>query len=279
LDKMATYNVELRARKEAASEPSLDANIHQALEELSQLVDFSAVKASDGSTTILIGGQTTAVIGDHVYHLGAGATSTESTILDAKGTDISGQIGSGRISALLKLRNETVPSYLSDLNKLAAGLADSVNTALAGGLDANGNVPTTPLFSYDAANGEALTLAVNPLSPSDIAAASVTAAGGNQNALALADLGSSRQIDGFTFAEFYGNVAGRVGRDAASAQQDQQTGSALLSQARSFRSDTSGVSLDEEAAKLIQFQKSYQAAAKLISVLNDLTDTLIGVIR
>jgi len=79
--------------------------------------------------------------------------------------------------------------------------------------------------------------------------------------------------------EFYGNLAGRVGRDVANAQGDQQTFVALLIQAQSFRSDSSGVSLDEEAAKLIQFQKSYQAAAKLVSVLNGLTDTLLGIIQ
>jgi len=120
---------------------------------------------------------------------------------------------------------------------------------------------------------------VNALSTSDVAAASATAPGGNGNALVLADLGKSRQIDGFTFTEFYGNLGGRVGRDSASAKDDQVTSGSLLTQARSLRSDSSGVSLDEEAAKLIQFQKSYEAAAKLISVLNDLTDTLIGVIR
>ena len=279
LDKIATLNGEYRRQSDAGSDPSLDADVHRTLEELSQLVDFSATKADDGSTTIQIGGQTTAVIGDHVYKLGVDFSGTQAKILNAQGTDISGQIGSGKIHALLDERNETIPSYLSDLNNLAIGLADGVNTALAGGLDANGNVPTVPLFTYDVTNGAAQTLSTNPLATSDIAAASASAPGGNGNALALADLARSKQIGGFTFVEFYGNLAGRVGRDVATAQSDQQTFGALLTQARSFRSDSSGVSLDEEAAKLIQFQKSYQAAAKLVSVLNDLTNTLIGIIR
>jgi flagellar hook-associated protein 1 FlgK len=52
-----------------------------------------------------------------------------------------------------------------------------------------------------------------------------------------------------------------------------------LAQAQSLRSSASGVSLDEEAAKLIGFQKSYQAAAKLISVLNELTNSLMGILK
>ena len=279
LNKIATLNTQYRSNSDAGSNPSLDADVHRTLEELSQLVDFSATKAEDGSTTIQIGGQTTAVIGDHVYQLGVDYSGTQAKIRNAQGTDISGQIGSGRIRALLDERNETIPSYLSDLNDLAIGLADTVNTALAGGLDANGNVPTVPLFTYDVTFGAAQTLNTNPLATSDIAAASATAPGGNGNALALADLGKSRQIGGFTFVEFYGNLAGRVGRDVAASESDQQTFGALLTQARGFRSDSSGVSLDEEAAKLIQFQKSYEASAKLVSVLNDLTDTLMGIIR
>lgn len=279
LARIATLNGESRKHSDAGSDPSLDAAVHSTLEELSQLVDFSATKADDGSTTIQIGGQTTAVIGEHAYKLGVGFSGTQAKILNAQGTDISGQIGSGKIRALLDERNQTIPSYLSDLNNLAIGLADTVNTALAGGLDANGNVPTVPLFTYDVTNGAAQTLKTNPLATSDIAAASATAPGGNGNALALADLGKSKQIGGFTLVELYGNLAGRVGRDVATAQGDQQTFGALLTQARSFRSNSSGVSLDEEAAKLIQFQKSYEAAAKLVSVLNGLTDTLIGIIR
>ncbi|MEO8128409.1 MAG: flagellar hook-associated protein FlgK [Bryobacteraceae bacterium] len=279
LDKIATLNAEYRKGSDAAQNPSLDADIHRALEELSQLIDFSATKADDGSFTIQIGGQTTAVIGDHAYKLGVDLSGAQAKIQNAQGIDISAQITSGRVRGLLDERNITIPSYLSDLNDLAAGLADAVNAGLANGLDANGNVPTVPLFTYDPVNGAALTLATNKLAPSDIAAAAATAPGGNGNALALADLGKSKQPNGFTFVEAYGNLAGHVGRDVAAAQSDQQTFGALLTQAQSFRSDSSGVSLDEEAANLIQFQKGYQAAAKLISVLNDLTDTLIGIIR
>ncbi len=279
LDQIASLNVEYRKSADAGNDPSLDAKVHSTLEELSQFVDFTATKADDGSFTIQIGGQTTAVVGDHVYKLNADFGGTSARVLNFSGTDITTQIASGKLSALLQERNQTIPSYASDLNTLASGLADSVNSALGGGLDANGNVPTTALFSYDVSLGAAQTLSVNALSPSDIAAASATSPGGNGNALALADLAKSQQINGFTFTEFYGNLGGRVGRDVASARGDQQSAGALLAQARTFRSDSSGVSLDEEAAKLIEFQKSYQASAKLLSVLNDLTDTLIGLIK
>jgi flagellar hook-associated protein 1 FlgK len=279
LARIADYNSAARQTFDANKDPSLDAGLHQTLEQLSELVDFTAIKAENGTTTILIGGQTSAVIGDHVYPLHVQVSGTQAQIMNAENEDISGQIDAGRIPALLKTRNETIPSYLNDLNSLATAFADRVNSILGGGLDINGNVPATPLFTYDATNGAAFTLSVNALDPGDIAAASMTAPGGNGNSLALADLTKSKEINGFTFTEFYGNLGGRVGRDLASARDDQQSRGALLAQAQSLRSAASGVSLDEEAAKLIGFQKSYQAAAQLISVLNTLTDSLMGILR
>lgn len=53
----------------------------------------------------------------------------------------------------------------------------------------------------------------------------------------------------------------------------------LLAQSRGLRDQVSGVSLDEQAVILIQFQRAYQANAKLITVLNDLTATAVGLLR
>jgi len=112
LDKIATYNKEFRARGDAGSDPSLDANVHRTLEELSQLVDFNAVKASDGSTTILLGGQTTAVIGDHSYHLGVGSTDSQASVYDAEGLDNhrANQLGADQRSAENKKHDHSVLS-------------------------------------------------------------------------------------------------------------------------------------------------------------------------
>ena len=97
--------------------------------------------------------------------------------------------------------------------------------------------------------------------------------------LQLASLASSKEISGFTLTEFYGNVAGRIGRDLTSARDDQQASGSLLLQAKTLRADKSAVSLDEEAARLMEFQKSYQAAAKLVGVLTAVADTILGLIK
>jgi flagellar hook-associated protein 1 FlgK len=70
-----------------------------------------------------------------------------------------------------------------------------------------------------------------------------------------------------------------VGRDIANAQQEQTVQQNLVSQAQQQRATASGVSLNEEAAKLLQFQQSYQAIGKLVGVLDSLTQTVIDMVK
>jgi flagellar hook-associated protein 1 FlgK len=53
----------------------------------------------------------------------------------------------------------------------------------------------------------------------------------------------------------------------------------LLERASAAVQEVSGVNLDEEAAKLIQYQQAYQASAQIISIANTLFDTLINAVR
>lgn len=279
LSTMQTLNKDVRQNFEMASDPTFDAKVHNTLEQLSEFVDFTALPQADGTTEILIGGQTTALVGDHVYPLQTDVSGASASILDNQGNDITRQISSGRLNGLLTTRNQSIPTYLDSLNTLASTLADRVNSTLAGGIDANANTPSQDLFQYDSAIGAAQTLKINNLAPGDLAAALPAAPGGNGNAIALTQLASSREINGYTFTQFYGTIGGAAGSELSAVKEDVQTRESLLAQARSFRSDESGVSLDEEAARLITFQRSYQASAKLVSVLNDLSETVLGILR
>lgn len=261
------------------SDPSLEAGLYNALEELAGLVSFSAVMQPDGSATVLLAGQSPLVFGDQQYEVQLDLTQTDARLLNAQGEDLTDRLPAGRISSLLDQRNNLLPELTAGLDQIAQTVADEVNAVLQSGLDANGEPPAMPLFSYDATQGVALTLAVNPLAPSQVAAALGTAPGGNGNALELAAFSQRRTIGGATFAEAYGNLAARVGRELRTAKDDHVTHQQLLIQARSLRQDASGVSLDEQAARLLEYQKAYQATAKLFTVLNELTDTVLGLLR
>jgi len=257
----------------------VDATLNASLEELSQYVDFKALQQPDGSVTVYMGGQTPLVMGNSSMPLQADFSSPQTKILDVAGKDVTSQIQSGKLGGMLQTKNVALPSYLADLNTLAQAVADQVNGSLSQGIDQNGAAPTTDLFSYNTTAGAATSLSVNTLTPDQIAAALPGAPSGNGNALALAQLANAKAVNGYSFAQFYGATAGKVGRALSNANDDTITNQQLLAQAQTMRSNLSSVSLDEEASHLIAFQRAYQATSKLLTVLDDLTSTLINIIK
>jgi len=275
---IAEVNSKNRVDPFGTIDAGVDAELNSTLEQLSQLTNFSALQQPDGTISLFIGGQTPLVVGDQVYAIEGDFSTSRTAILSNTGRDITDEIAGGKLSALLDDNNNLLPSYLDDLNTLAKSLADQVNGTLESGIDQNGAAPVTDLFTYDPNVGAAVSLAVNPLTPDQIAAALPGAPGGNGNALILAKLGDGTSLNGYTFSQFYGNLGGRVGNDLSTATENQTTKQQLLTQAQTLRQQVSGVSLDEEAEHLMTFQRSYQAVSKMLSILNSLTDTLMNII-
>ncbi len=281
-EQIAGINKVYRASASASQDAGLDAQLNAALEELSGLANYNVVRTSDGAANVFLGGQTILVFADKSKAISADFSSVQTVVRNSEGADVTSQItqtGGGRLGALVGEKNTTIPAYLSQLNTLAASFADNVNAMLAQGVGRDGLPPPADLFTYNAITGAAVTLGVNALTPDQVAAALPGAPGGNGNAIAVAQLATQPVAGGFTFTEAFGNLGARVGRDVSSAQNEQERYKDSVAQARQFRSDQTGVSLDEQAALLLQFQQAYQAVGKLISVVNDLTETVMNIIR
>lgn len=259
-------------------DPSLDARLHALLEELAQVADFTAIRQEDGSVTILLGGQTPLLVGEQQFEIAADVSSPQARLLDFAGRDITGQVTQGRLGAQLDFRNRLLPDLTASLNRLAAGLADRINEVLAEGLDRNGQ-PGAPLFAYDAPELAAATLRVTEITPDELAAAAPDAPGGNGNALALAALAESPQLDGFSFTGYYGWIARRVGSALEDARDGAEQQKQMLLQTQWLREQAQAVSLDEEAVNLVRFQRAYEAAARVIRAIDELLETVIGLVR
>ena len=107
----------------------------------------------------------------------------------------------------------------------------------------------------------------------------------NRNALKLIDLQNRTTIGinplapattGSSFTDAYGDLVERVGTLTSQARVDGEATGSILKQATDNRDSVSAVNLDEEAAKLIQFEQYYQASAQIIQVARNLFDTLIN---
>ncbi|MDX5297458.1 MAG: flagellar hook-associated protein FlgK, partial [Gammaproteobacteria bacterium] len=102
----------------------------------------------------------------------------------------------------------------------------------------------------------------------------------NRNGLNLAGLANSLTLQGgLSFNGAYNDLVGNVGTLTNQARMDQEAGQVLLSQSETQWQQKSGVNLDEEAGRLIQYQAAYNASAQVVSIARDLFDTLINTFR
>lgn len=279
-------------------DPSIQANLESSIESLSKLANTSVLYASNGTATVLLAGQAPLVEGNQANPISVNFANSSTggnanavpdvQILDASGNDITGDISQGTLGGLLTVSNTILPSLQGNgqqqgaLNVLAQQVADRVNAILTGATTTTGAAGTA-LFTYSSTSpvDVAATLAVNPAITA-AALAPANANGSNAAALQLSDLGDSTasadEIDGQTINEYTAAIASQIGEQAAAAQTGQTQATQLLSQAQAMQTQISGVSLDAQAALVMQLQQGYDAAGKMVSVISSLANTLINMV-
>jgi flagellar hook-associated protein 1 FlgK len=272
----------------AQNDSGVQANLSNSLQTLSGLVNISVNYAPDGSASVLLDGQTALVTGQTANTLSISQPNStgDLQLLDQAGQDVTAQATQGQLGGLLQVQNQTIPQSLGQVNQLAQSLADRVNTILTSGQVSAGPppVPGTALFTYTSAATAAATLSVNPsITASQIATIDPgPPVSSNGVALELASINdptnSADMIGGQSYTSFYGQIAAEAGNASSensanlTAQQD------LTTQAQNQLSQASGVSLNDQAAQLMALQTAYQATAKVITVLQTITQTAVDLI-
>ena len=97
---------------------------------------------------------------------------------------------------------------------------------------------------------------------------------GLQNDLIFNSVTLSSGSGSFTFDEYYNAVVSTIGIESFSAQATLRQQEGVMLQLNSRRESISGVSIDEEMIKMIKFQQAYNASARMISVVDEMLDTL-----
>jgi flagellar hook-associated protein 1 FlgK len=127
-----------------------------------------------------------------------------------------------------------------------------------------------------ALNGFALQLSGVPANGDQFSVGLTTQpASNNGNALALAALGTQAMVDGQTITDAYASTVAAIGVRVQGAASAADISAGVAANAEAARSSQAGVNLDEEAARLMQFQQSYQAAAKVLQTAQTVLDTLM----
>ena len=168
-------------------------------------------------------------------------------------------------------------TFTSNTGNYTWALFDSSNTLINSGTatwQARQPVPTPPLdingFTLQLngvpKSGDVVTVAPTPVS---------ALASNNGNALAMLALRDANITGGRTATDAWSYAMADIGVRVQGGQSSANISESVAGQSELARSSQSGVNLDEEAARLIQFQQSYQAAAKVLQVAQSIFDTLL----
>jgi flagellar hook-associated protein 1 FlgK len=256
------------------------------LDELSAYGDVKVVHRENGTTSVYLGtdelcrdevanklqveNYISSMTGEEVFHIG----------WTKAGNPISG-LTTGSLNALMDLKDVVLPGYLNKLDELAVQIAQNVNSIHLQGVNvvdpSHGGVH---FFNPDVTGVKNFVLSKEVMANSDCIVTSLTGAtGDNQIALLMADLRHASVFDGQTLTEKFADIIYNVASDIKVSKQSSERSKMLSTQSDNFREAVKGVSINEETANLLRFQQSYQAAAKIISVADDIFKTIIGLIR
>ena len=101
--------------------------------------------------------------------------------------------------------------------------------------------------------------------------------GDNRNANSIGALGQSTLVGGeANLAQGYATLTGTIGNAGQQAQLSATSAQAALTQAQQAQQSISGVNLNEEAAKMLQYQRAFQAAAKSVSVAEHMFQSILS---
>lgn len=166
---------------------------------------------------------------------------------------------------------------------IAASALDEFSTDLLAEPDTAGVLGALSLNAFFTGSnaGDIAVAASVAASPALVAAGDGAGPTDNRNALRLAALSedSLEALSFASFSQFYGSLVQGVGFEARRSDQLRESQTALMATLEERRDEQSGVSIDEEAANLIQFQRNYQAAARFIQIVNESIDELIALVR
>jgi flagellar hook-associated protein 1 FlgK len=248
------------------------------INQLSGLIDVSRI-SSDSGITLTTSNGTALVAGGQSFSLSTQFGASGVQHIFAQGTDITAQLNSGQLGGLLEVRDQKIPALLAGLDTLASGVANAFNSANTAGFDLNDNNGGNLFVPPPSGPGAAANLTVAITDPALIAASSDGSAGSNGNLANFSAIHDQPTISGQTPSDYYGNLVFGLGNDVSTATAELQSSQLVLQQLQDQRGSISGVSLDDEASHMIEYQRAFEAAARVATTVNQMLETVINMVN
>jgi flagellar hook-associated protein 1 len=246
------------------------------IQKLSGLIDVSVI--NDGSSLTLTTKQGAPLVVD-------GKSFTLTTALDTgsgtqhvysqTGDDITAQLSGGQLGGLMQARDQALASVQTQLDSLASGFSQALNSAQAKGFDLHGDAGGN-LFTTASGSGAAASMTVAISDPGLLAASSDGTTGSNGNLANLSAVANQAVSNGLTPTQAYANLVFQAGSAVSDGQTELNASNTMLQQLQQQQASISGVSLDQEASNLLLYQRAYQAAAQAVTTVNQMLQTAIN---
>ncbi|MGH1504195.1 MAG: flagellar hook-associated protein FlgK [Acidimicrobiales bacterium] len=251
----------------------------QLIDELSDLAPVTVAPQPDGQVEITIDGFFVVSNGDQrtigVEQVADPAMAalglTRTAVVSSSGREL--RIEGGAIGGRLQAINGLIPEAMGRLDTVATETATQVNTIHSAGVGLDGGTGRD-VFDLGASGSRSIAVSADVASTPEALAAAGAGAGplDDGTARALAELAEAPDGPRAAFDEFVTSVAGQV---AAATNRAEATDMASAT-AIALVQGATGVSLDEELTDLITAQRSYEAAARMITAVDELLDTIIN---
>jgi len=275
---IASLNAKISANTPSGDAGTLEDQRQYDLQQLSQLVGIHQIASDNNSLTITTTSGALLVAGGQSVDLETQSSGGVTHLL-LGGVDQTSALtnGGGQIGGALEARDVDIPSAITSIDQLAWGVGTAVNAQQASGIDANGN-NGAPIFVLSSGiSGAADAITATLTDPNGVAAsASGAGAQDGSNAAALAALASAAIVGGQTPTMSYAALVGDIGSKVSEVTTTQASQSASLTQLQSQQSALSSVNMNDQATLLQTYEQSYQAAAKVFTILNSVMTSAIN---
>ena len=269
-----------------------------AVKHLSKILDLQITPIENGGINISAGRLGVLVNGvdysEFKAVLGEGEAGTGTTTSlrvrqvgyqGALGKDVTDFVEGGSLGGYLTVREKTIPKLSKDINSTAFELVKQVNNVHREAYGVKGDKGIDFFDPMNSMSDAASLMSVSSIIKEDAAniggAYKMKAAGDNRALLDLADLQDQKIFNqgSATFTDQAAGIIGGVAVQLKAVEDNRETQQGLVEQLNMAREKVSGVSLDEEAINLMQYQRAFDASAKMIQVADSLMETVLNLKR
>jgi len=184
----------------------------------------------------------------------------------------------GELSAVSDIYSKSIPDYITQLDTIMTTLSDSVNQLHSSGYNVNSPAETGINF-FDGYKEGVLLINKDLLAePNKIAFSKDSTVGNAEIATKIAELSNKKILNGTTLGDNYGSLISEIGSQKQSSERMAEANQLILDQLGQQKSSISGVSIDEEMTAVLQYQRSYQASAKMIKIADEMLQTILTMV-